>query len=129
MKLPKVIFPERPKFLFFQAKYKQAEEKMKAHKAERESKMEEKFSNLSEEAKKHFAKVKEIKNNLSLTRAQARQQIKNLFEALPEKVKEEVKGVFPCHDHGDGHDHGAHHGAHDGGRGGHCHHHHQHSHS
>uniref|UniRef100_A0AC34F8Z5 SXP/RAL-2 family protein Ani s 5-like cation-binding domain-containing protein n=1 Tax=Panagrolaimus sp. ES5 TaxID=591445 RepID=A0AC34F8Z5_9BILA len=92
-------------------KYNNAKEKMEAHRAEKRAKFEEKLKGLSDEAKKHFAKVKEIKNDSHLNRTQTHEKIKQLFDGLPEKVKEEVKSVKPSHCGGPcspGHDHGKH---------------------
>uniref|UniRef100_A0A914PK21 Uncharacterized protein n=1 Tax=Panagrolaimus davidi TaxID=227884 RepID=A0A914PK21_9BILA len=79
---------------------------METLRSEKRAKFEEKLKNSSEETKKHFSKVKEIKNDSSLTRAQTHEKIKALFDALPDKVKEEVNSIKPhCGPCGSGHDH------------------------
>uniref|UniRef100_A0AC34FHT7 Uncharacterized protein n=1 Tax=Panagrolaimus sp. ES5 TaxID=591445 RepID=A0AC34FHT7_9BILA len=54
-------------------------------------KVEDATSNMSDGAKQLVAQIKEIKENMSLTRAGDREQIKALFDKAPEDVKNELK--------------------------------------
>ena len=97
--------------IWFQAKFAQAEEKIKNFKAEKESKWQEKLDSVTPEAKAYLIKAKSIKDDMSLTHAQEHEQVQKLFDGQNEAVKGEIKAMFGEHHHG-------HHGHH--GHGNHC---------
>lgn len=84
---------------------------MDAKKDDFASKAEESSANLSDAAKSLLTQEKSIKDNMGLTHAQERDQIKALFDGASEDVKTELKsvkdGMFGGHGpmHG-GHPHG-----------------------
>uniref|UniRef100_A0A914QBM6 SXP/RAL-2 family protein Ani s 5-like cation-binding domain-containing protein n=2 Tax=Panagrolaimus TaxID=55784 RepID=A0A914QBM6_9BILA len=74
-------------------KFNEMQTKMESMKTEMESKMSEATSKLSDAAKQITTQMKAIHDNMSITPAQEREQIKALFDGAPEAVKTELKSA------------------------------------
>uniref|UniRef100_A0A914YMD3 Uncharacterized protein n=1 Tax=Panagrolaimus superbus TaxID=310955 RepID=A0A914YMD3_9BILA len=68
-------------------------------------KVEDATKNMSDGAKQLISQIKEIKENMSLTRSQDREQMKALFDKAPEDIKNELKSLKDLfgHNHQDQH--------------------------
>ena len=74
-------------------KFNEMQTKMESMKTEMESKITEAMSSLSDAAKQIATQMKTIHDNMSLTPAQERDQIKALFDGASDEVKTELKSA------------------------------------
>uniref|UniRef100_A0AC34GPK7 SXP/RAL-2 family protein Ani s 5-like cation-binding domain-containing protein n=1 Tax=Panagrolaimus sp. ES5 TaxID=591445 RepID=A0AC34GPK7_9BILA len=74
-------------------KFNEMQSKMETMKSEMETKINEAIASLSDGAKSLATQMKTIHDNMSLTPAQERDQIKALFEGASDEIKKELKSA------------------------------------